>query len=818
MRPALLLTASFWATSAIAGPMVHHIEFVTPRAGQRGTTVDVILEGTYIKDAREALFFGPGIKCLGVKALPSLPEPRNTIHSGYVQDRVQCRFQIAPDCPLGLHPFKLRTDTELTTLSTFSVTRFPVVQEGEEHQGGNDTLQTAKVVPLNTSVLGRIDSGRKADTDMYRVSGKAGMHLSVEVDSVRLTEKFYGGAEFDLMVRLLDANGRELASNDDSALHMQDPIISTILPRDDDYYVEIKQRVFSTGTNNYYLAHIGTNIRPLAVFPAGGPAGRPLLTTLLGDPAGRISRTIALPVSHGDFNFNEDMPSPLPMRVSAYENVLKDREAEETPVKSLPAALNGIIAEPGEVDRFRLSAKKGERWLVRVYARSLGTPLDPRIVIRRAASEAIEIQGDDSKLEDRGLYSFSAQIQRPEQMDPSIVWEPKEDGDYLLDISDMRGFGDPLSVYRVEIEPVRNEVNTYIAAKVIDGVECPRLTSIAVAQGNRWTVNIKLAEGQGNRFKGEMELVASGLPEGVRMIAPRIPAGAKEVQAQFIADASTQPQVGLIGLTVRAVDGTPLLSGSQQGFPFLNHSGGNAWNAIVTDRYALAVTDPAPFSFDLVQPQIPISKSGELALQVKVNRKPGFNDSLEFQCDWSPPGVQCEPTVTVVEGKFEALMHLNADANVKPGTWELALTASTTGGSYYLGAGRIRTSTNFVDLAVADPYVELKNHPSSVRRHGTAQIIWDVDNKKPFEGEADAFLLGLPRGVSVVGQPKLKAGDSQLVFNIAATDEALMGQYKELICEIVVKHGGQEIRQRSGKGILRVDPAFAASASTQGAK
>jgi hypothetical protein len=93
-----------------------------------------------------------------------------------------------------------------------------------------------------------------------------------------------------------------------------------------------------------------------------------------------------------------------------------------------------------------------------------------------------------------------------------------------------------------------------------------------------------------------------------------------------------------------------------------------------------------------------------------------------------------------------------------------------------------------------------------------------VENKTPFEGEADAILLGLPKGVSVVGTPKLKSGDPKLVFTIAATDEALMGQYKELICEIVVKHEGQEIRQRSGKGILRVDPALVTSASIKGTK
>ncbi len=804
MRSVLFIA---FAVQAIAGPMVHHIEFVTPRAAQRGTTVDVILEGTYINEAREALFYRPGIKCLEVMALPSLPAPRSTIHSGYVQDRVRARFAIAADAPLGLHPFKLRTSTELTTLSTFSVTAFPVVDEGEPKQGGNDTIETAKRIPPNTTVLGRMDSAQMADVDVYRVSGKAGEHLSVEVDSVRLTEKFYGGSEFDLMVRLLDAAGSELAANDDSALHLQDPIVSTILPRDGDYFVEIKQRVFNSGTNTYYLAHIGTNPRPLAVYPAGGPAGKPLQATLLGDPAGKTIKTISLPAAEGDFELFDGMPSPLPMRVSRYDNVLKDRESKETPVQTLPVALNGIIAEPGAVDRFRIPAKKGDRWRVRVFARSLGSPLDPRIVIRRAGSEAIEIEGDDAALDARGFYAMSAQIQRKEQMDPSLIWEPKEDGDFTLDIGDMRGMGDALSVYRIEIEPVRDEVNTFIAAKVIDSVECPRLTSIAIPRGNRWTVNINIAEGQGNRFKGELELVAGGLPKGVRMIAPRIPPGAKQVQAQFIADAGAPPQATLITLEVRAVDGTPLVSHAQQSFPFLNHSGGHAWNTVVVDRYALAVTEEAPFAFDLVQPEIPISKNGELALKVKVTRKAGFNEPLEFQCDWEPAGVQCEPTVTIVEGKSESVMHLNAGPNVKPGDWKLALTASTTGGSYYLGAGRIRASTNFIDLRVSDPYVELKNHPSSVRRRGMAQIVWEVENKKPFEGEAEAVLLGLPKGVTVMGKPKLKAGDKNLVFEIAATDEALMGQYKELVCEIVVKQSGQEIRQRSGKGILRVDPA-----------
>jgi hypothetical protein len=57
----------------------------------------------------------------------------------------------------------------------------------------------------------------------------------------------------------------------------------------------------------------------------------------------------------------------------------------------------------------------------------------------------------------------------------------------------------------------------------------------------------------------------------------------------------------------------------------------------------------------------------------------------------------------------------------------------------------------------------------------------------------------------------LKVGDKQLTFEINATSDALLGQYKELTCEIVIRQGGQEIRQRTGNGILRVDPALAGS-------
>lgn len=799
------------AAAHAASERVHHIQFVTPRAGQRGSTVEVTIEGAFLEEAREALFFRPGIKCVEITPLPPPAARRALGFGGFIDEKIRCRFEIAPDAPIGLHPFKLRTATELTSLSTFAVTPFPVLDEAEEKAGGNDTLASAKPAPLGASIRGRIDTAQAADVDLYRVSGQAGARLSVEVDSVWLTEVIYAGSEFDLMVRLLDAHGRELARNDDNALHVQDPIVSMLLPHTGDYFVEVKQRVFSTGTNCYYLAHIGTNPRPLAVYPAGGPAGQTLQVTLLGDPAGDLRREIPLPAAEGSFAFWDGMPSPLPMRVSPYPNVLEDRAAGHTAVSALPAALNGLIEQPGDADHFRLRAKKGERWRVRVFACSLGAPVDPNLIIRRAGYDTIEVEGDDATLEMRGLPGLlgqSGDVQRKERLDPSVIWEPKEDGEYVLSISDMRGLGNPLAVYRVEIEPVRDEIATYFTGRIADNSECPRLTGLAIPQGNRWTVNLSFSEGQGNAYRGDLDVVAHGLPKGVRMIAPRVAAGAKQAPVQFIAEPGTAPQVALITLLAKAADGAPLLSYSQQGFPFSNHSGGNSSQSVVLDRYALAVTDPAPFSIDLVQPKIALSQNGELAVQVKVTRQPGFDEPIEFQCDWVPPGVQADQTITIPAGESTSVIHLHADAAAKPGAYQLAVTASTTGGWYYTGAGRVRVSSGFIQLEVAEPYFTLTSQPAAVRRGATAQIAWDVQNKKPFAGQATATLLGLPNGVRTIGTPTLRSGNSKLIFEISAAPETLTGLYKDLTCELTLHESGQEIRQRTGKGTLRVDPAL----------
>jgi hypothetical protein len=116
-------------------------------------------------------------------------------------------------------------------------------------------------------------------------------------------------------------------------------------------------------------------------------------------------------------------------------------------------------------------------------------------------------------------------------------------------------------------------------------------------------------------------------------------------------------------------------------------------------------------------------------------------------------------------------------------------------------------SSEIITITVADSFVELASQPESIRRGERGQFAFAVTPKTPFEGQATAKLLGLPKGVNVIEPlPAVTKDSKEIVFTIEATDDALLGAVSGLGCELMVKAAGQEIRQRAGKGTLRIDP------------
>lgn len=811
-----LILSCLLAADVKAGAMLVHISQVRPRISQRGTIATVTIQGMCLRGAREIVFYRPGLKAIEITQLPDLEHPIGTMHGGIIKEQIQCRIEIAPDCELGEHPFRVRTATELSSLSTLHVGRFPTVDEDESRTAPNDRIESAKAVDLNTTVLATMNSSGRGDVDLFRVPVTKGQLLSAEIDSVRLADTHYGGSEFDLSARILDSKGHELQSNDDNPLHLQDPIVSCIINYDGFAFVEVRRSLF-VPHDQVYAVHIGDYRRPMVGFPLGGPNNTSLSVRWLGDAKGEYAETVSVPQSIGSFSVTGDAPSSVTLRSSPFGNAFEQTTAPETSIEQLPIAINGRIDERGDTDTFRVKFTRGTRYRIRVYSAALGANIDPKIRIRRSdkseKGSVIELESDDSQLVDRDIFgtAFRGRGGLKDVLDPSVIWTPNEDADYWLDIEDTSGSSGPTAVYRIEIEPAYDSVFTVLNSTAFDWMECVRTSSLAIPAGSRWTVSLSLPQGQGSQFNGELDLEARGLPEGVRMVPTRVPKGRTLWPIQFEADADAPKSSAMIEIIAKPSEPAGnLFSASQQSFPFINHSGGDAWRTVRTQKFAIAVTDKPPFQIELSPPKAALVRGGELAIPFRVVRSEGFHEPIEFQCEWLPGGVSAQPATLVPADQDNGVMRISSDGNAALGNFPFTIVATTVRDDLdaYLGTGRIRIASPSVELRVAEPYVELASAPESVRRGAAIDYRWSVKHKSPFDGIATVQLLGLPKGVFVAKPlPTIESTSTEIVFKINATDEALLGNVGGISCEVIVQAAGQEIRQRTGSGTLRIDPA-----------
>ncbi|HKQ37038.1 MAG TPA: PPC domain-containing protein, partial [Verrucomicrobiae bacterium] len=324
------------ATSAVAtGPRLNSI---TPPGGQRGTEVEVKLNGERLDDAQEVVFYGSGIEVLDLKTN-------------------KAKLKIASDCRIGEHHVRIRCASGISDLRLFYVGPFASTNEVEPN---NDPAK-AQPIPLNATVQGAAGG---EDMDYFQVSAKKGQPIAVEVEAIRL-----GRALLDPFVSIQSKDGKVLASSDDAPLLAQDGALSIVTPADGDYIVQVRDSTYTGPSDTQYRLHVGTFPRPMAVYPAGGKAGEKVNVQFIGDAAGEFSQEIALPrdpqekfgvLAERD---GQIAPSPNWVRVSPFGNALEkepnDEKDKATEISDdLPLALNGILQKDGDDDWYRFKGKK----------------------------------------------------------------------------------------------------------------------------------------------------------------------------------------------------------------------------------------------------------------------------------------------------------------------------------------------------------------------------------------------------------------------------------------------------------------------------
>jgi len=151
---------------------------------------------------------------------------------------------------LGPRDVQLPMGESVTNPVSLVVTDLPTMIEAE---GENGTAETAQVVTTPVAISGRIEA--PADIDCYRFAATKGQRITIEVVARR------NWSNLDSIIRILDANGKQLTENDDLQLwgkrtYQDSRIENWSAPADGEYVVEIRDVHLRGGDQFVYVLEI----------------------------------------------------------------------------------------------------------------------------------------------------------------------------------------------------------------------------------------------------------------------------------------------------------------------------------------------------------------------------------------------------------------------------------------------------------------------------------------------------------------------------------------------------------------------------------
>ena len=412
----------------------------------------------------------------------------------------------------------------LTAPRYVTVDDLPVVMDN----GTNHSLATAQSIASLQSVDGVCD-GPVIDT--YRISVLAGQRLSFEV----LTQSIH--SKMDPVIRLLKADGSLVVAKDDTRVG-PDPHFSHAFAEAGDYIVEVSDSHYAPG-GEYHL-RVGDFPVIDHLFPFAVQRGKPTSVEFVGlDLTGELRSEVLVPESVSSRTFTASIRTNSgsssgwgELLVTSFPQHLET--PNEKKVLELPFGLSGKLANAGENDIHWLRCTKGQPIRISSQTRSLGSGALLQMQLFNAA----------------GVKLVETTVGAMDEW--SFDFNPPEDGEYRLDVNDLLQRGGHGFAYYVQAE---------------------RLGSFAVQlkadPNTRQRFAIEETHGGGvidlqvNRFgyEGEIELTITPQNVPLRILNPRVSAGAKDHRCLFVCQPGWTPQsMNLVRLRAEAVSDPAILA------------------------------------------------------------------------------------------------------------------------------------------------------------------------------------------------------------------------------------------------------------------
>lgn len=647
-----------------------------PAAIPRGNTTRVTFTGTELGHSSKVTASHPGVS-IALKAIDAT--------------KLEADVTVKPDVPPGSVQLVVENAAGKSAPLPLIVDRFAPIPEA----GVTDSARAAQPVKLPVTVAGAVD--RAGDADFYRFDAKAGDQIGVQVLAGEL------GSKLDPVLILTDASGTILAEGLTS--------LGYRVAKPGTYSVGIRDREYRGAADMTYRLNIGDVPVITGVFPLGVMRGRTADVHLEGVNLGTmqsVKLTMAankVPGTFESLTFPDGREKPLGnlnIVADEFPSVIVD-PANGAELR-VPGTADGILLKANDAQTIRFHAKKGERLIVEVNARRLGSPLDSVIEILDATGKPVP----------RAVLRSTARVwstfRDHDAANPGIRLESWNE----LGIDDLLyGDGELMKIFALPKGP-DDDCQFYTAR----GQRLGFLGTTPNAHAQGCPLYKVEVHPPGRTFP------PNGLP--VFDIAYRNDDGGeglgKDSRLFFDPPADGTYQV-------------KLSDGRGAGGP--------------THAYRLTVRQPRP-SFTLsFSPTTPaVWKGGAVPIALNVTRLDGFDGPIRVKLDGLPPGITApEGTIEGNQVATSIALHAEPTATVPAGANFKFLATATIDGKSVLHEA-VWTGLKVVEPG--DVVATTRQNSVSIQPGKETRLTVDIERRGDFKGRVPVEVRGLPHGVRVL--------------------------------------------------------------------
>jgi hypothetical protein len=398
------------------------------------------------------------------------------------------------------------------------------------------------------------------------------------------------------------------------------------IPQDGEYTLEVSDVIYRGRADFIYRLSIGVFPYLTHIFPLGGQRNTTVQIELHG---------VSLPAPTLDFPVPADSPALRfigPVAGGLPANVLPlavgdDPEACETEPNdalpqanrvAVPAAINGRIQQPGDVDHFIVTAQANQVLTLDVRARRLDSPLDSFLTVLNAQGGGL-IENDDFVDPDYPLLLHHS--------DSRLTFTFPAAGDYILRVRDTQGKGGDEYAYRLLVAPPKPDC----ALRMVPDMQ-------RVAKGDSVVVTVIADRRDG--FGSEIVLAVQNLPPGFAASDAIIQAGQPQAKLTITAPPDAPSSVfspAIVGtatlnnqpLTRTAVGAEDVM----QAFSYRH--------VVPTKEFVVAVIETSLFSLSTNAPPqgLEVKQGAEAQVVIKAARKEGAKFPINLAVVDAPLGI-----------------------------------------------------------------------------------------------------------------------------------------------------------------------------------